>query len=390
MTSPCLPIFHTFALLGLVFLAGCQPETPRMTPEETNRIDALTERMAPRCIGRYMIDLPKEFVLNPIATTRLDGVDIVVEPMKQYQFDELLRQRHEQLRSERILGQGTPSLAAAMPLSDGSGYVFDRSRTQNSPVLRTLELLAFRDGFRIEILVNTRDLRYSENKHENDTRRTDVQEKLDHLLKIYSRIRGRADDEIPTEPGVCFANGFLQGDSSGAEQVDLYYHLHSVDDVYFTFHTLSDLVEDASLLERGPAIEAWLKKRNGRTLRHGRRESHGLSFEEWLMTLASESNPELMFSDMTLEVNGKSASVSTPLLVVDLDSGVRHPRSRPTLEEAAIEKPLTRVTFGAAATMALWDKTTQTLRMRPVSGVPRTLPEVGVRRESLVVDSGKK
>jgi len=69
---------RALALLSLA-LAACQPETPKMTPEESQRIEALTSRMTPRCVGRYLIDLPDDFELNPIHTTRLEGVEIAIK-----------------------------------------------------------------------------------------------------------------------------------------------------------------------------------------------------------------------------------------------------------------------------------------------------------------------
>ena len=69
---------------------------------------------------------------------------------------------------------------------------------------------------------------------------------------------------------------------------------------------------------------------------------------------------------MTLEMNSKTVSAMTPLFIIDLDSGVEYPGPRLSLEEAAVHKPLTKATFNAAQTIALWDKVTATLRPRPV------------------------
>ena len=349
-----------------------------MTPEETQRIDALTARMTPRCVGRYLIDLPEDFVLNPIHRAVLEGVEISIKPMARDYFDIELKDRREALMKERIMGENTPSLTAAMPLSDGSGYVFNRSRTGADATIRALELLAWRDGYLVLIQINATDMSLDTDPMVGDTRRTDVPEKLDHLLKIYSRVRGRADLEVPAEPGVCFANGFLQGEPTDAEQVDLHYHLKTAEDVYFAFHSLSNIEsESETLLDRGSAIEQQLKGRKGKTLRKGRRESHGLKFEEWLSMM--ESDPGVADYYLTLEMNSQSVGAVSPLFVLDLNSGVRHPRPRPTLEQAAVQKPLAKATFGAAETMALWDKATATLRPRPANGPATPVKPVTVK-----------
>ncbi|MFT3848869.1 MAG: T6SS immunity protein Tli4 family protein [Propionivibrio sp.] len=338
-----------------------------MTPEENQRIEALTQRMTSRCVGRYLIDLPDDFVLNPIHRTVLEGVEISIEPMAYHRFNKALRVRHEALKNERLMGEDTPSLTAVMPLSDEAGYVFNRSRNQSSKVLRKLELIAFRDDHKIEMMVDARDMAQAEQIRENDTRRTDVQEKLAHLLKIYSRVRGRADHEVPAEPGVCFANGFLQGAPTDAEQVDLNYHLNSAEDVYFAFHSLSDLQQDDELLDRGPAIERMLEESSGHTLRKGPVKGPIASAQEWLMSKTS-SDSGLLYQHFTQEANAKTGSAATPVLVLDMNAGIPIPGPALSLEEAAVRKPLSRTTFSEAQAVALWDKTAPTLRPRPVSG----------------------
>jgi len=339
-----------------------------MTPQEAQTIDTLTTRMTTRCIGRYLIDLPDGFVVNPIHTTKLEGVNNRIEPMQRQQFDAALQAHRETLSKKRIMGEETLSLLSTMPLSDRAGYVFNRSRNGTEATIRTLELMAWRSGFSITVLSDATDMSLDTDPMVGDTRRTDVPEKLTHLLNVYERVRGRGDLDIPTEQGVCFANGFLRGEPNDDEksQIDLYYHLKTEKDVYFSFYHLSGTgSEEDTLLERGSAIEKHLKERNGQTLRKGKRESHGLKFEEWLSSVESETSPGMMFHDMTLEMNSKTVSAMTPLFIADLDSGVEYPGPALSLEEAAVHKPLTQATFNAGQTIALWDKVTATLRPRP-------------------------
>ncbi len=377
---------RALALVPLLLLlpVACQPnyKVPAMTSEETQVIETLTAHMAPRCVGRYLIDLPVDFVLNPITTTKLEGVDITITRMERGRFnDEFLAQRAT-LTATMLPGKDKqrPHLRKEIALPDGAaGGVFDRSETAVSSdrMGRMLELVAWRNGFRIVATIKATDTTFPEDADDSIAKqlKTDVPEKLAHLLNVYERVRGRGDHEVPTEQGLCFANGFLSGEPNDEDsQIDLYYHLRTAKDVYFTFHSLSDLIQDDTLLDRGPAIEKMLKARNGETLRKGKRESHGLKFEEWLMTM--ESDPGGKDHNMTLEVNSKTASPLTPLFIVDLDSGVEHPGPELTLEQAAVHKPLTKATFSAAQTVALWDKATATLRPRPITAqaAPATAP----------------
>ena len=365
-------------ILASLLLSACRPAIPKITADETQRIETLTAKMTPRCVGRYLIDLPEDFVLNPIHRTLLEGVEIVIEPMARERFDVRLRERQSALQNELIMGENTPSLLATMPLSDEAGYVFSRSRNQSSKVLRKLELIAFRDGYMIEVMVDARDLSQSSRVRENDPRRTDVQAKLDHLLEIYSRLRGRADNEVPAEAGVCFANGFLQGEPTDEEQVDLNYHLKTAEDVYFAFHSLSDLIQDDELLDRGRAIEAMLEMESGYTLRKGSVKGPIPSAQEWLMS-KRDTDSGLLYQHFTLEANAKTGSAETPVLVVDMNVGVEIPGPVLTLEQAAVRKPLAKTTFGEAQSVALWDRTAPTLRPRPVTAPARHLTPVTIK-----------
>ena len=264
-----------------------------------------------------------------------------------------------------VAGGKLPFLRAAHRIQDSSGVIFDRADSPGrAGIGRTLELYGWREGFRLHLEIKATDYKGAGFDRPDDPP-SDVPEKLAHLLSVYERVRGRHDLDVPTEQGVCFANGFLRGEPNDEEEVNLYYHLSTAKDVYFSFHHLSGIASDTeTLLDRGPAIEKHLKERNGQTLRKGKRESHGLKFEEWLMV--AESDPGVKDYNMTLEMNSKTVSAMTPLFIIDLDSGVEYPGPRLSLEEAAVHKPLTQATFNAAQTIALWDKVTATLRPRPV------------------------
>src|SRR5690606_11386987 len=170
----------------------------------------------------------------------------------------------------------------------------------------------------------------------------------------------RADDEVPSEMGACIRHGFVKGKPGEEEMISIVYHLDGVEDVYFKVYTDSGLQEDTTLLDRGAAIEAMLKHREGKTLRKGKRETFGIRSEEWLMAL--RTNDRIQGHDFTLEANSKIGSARTPLLIVDLSNGYRIPGPELSLEESAVRPPLTRATLSEAEAMALWDTVTPTLR----------------------------
>jgi hypothetical protein len=340
-----------------------------MTPEESKHIEQLTAHMTPRCVGRYLIDLPGTFVINSESHTEIEGITITVKPMQEELFKHVLAKREAELRTMHMDGEPkNPILKKIIALpKDARGKIFDRVDESSSlDVGRILELWGWKSGYLIRANINSTDA--SDPKYSSDaywkSRGSDTPQKLAQLLKVYERVRGRADMEIPKEPGVCFANGFVSGPPTDAEWIDMNHYMSGVEDVYFRFISMSHIgPEDDTLLQRGPAIDAMLKQVNGRTLRKGTHEANGLKSEEWLMM--RESDPGVPDYHMTLEMNSKDGNAMKPLVTFDMSSGVRKPGPRPTPEEYAIQKPIAKATLDEAESIALWDKVSPTIRPRP-------------------------
>lgn len=354
-----------FAITGaFLLLSACQPKMPTMKPEEAQRIATLTQQMTTRCVGRYLIDLPSQFVLNTSSITRIEGVSFASMPMSKAQFDLLLQRRRLELTNQRIDGEQTPSLTDVKELSGGGGLVFNRSRTGTNPVLRAWELVAWSNGHQLIMTIDTRDMRY-EKPDAKDARKTDVEEKLAHLLDLYARTSTRKDEVVPTVQGVCFANGFVEGTPTDEEWIDVYYHWQGTQDVYASFSSNSGIGPMGTTLpERADAIEKALVSENGATLRHGRRQVNGLEFDEWLSQRQPDEGEAVIYN-VTAEMNSKGGNALQPLLVVGLISGDEHPGPALTLEQFATAKPILKATLNAAETVALWDSISATLRLRP-------------------------
>jgi hypothetical protein len=351
-------------------LVACSPQTIPMTPEEAKRVDALTAKMTTRCVGRFLLDLPVDFVLNSQSSTEIDGVKIEVSPMEKVLFQQRLEGRLAQLERTKFRGslQSAHFVRSRQSLPEPFfGVVIDRARNVDEGRLgRTLEALGWKSGFQIKASIDAMDNTFPEDANDSIAKqlRNDTPEKLTHLLDVYQRLQGRKDDEVPDKQGICFANGFLQGPPTEQEVVMIQHHLDNAPDVSTVFHSLSDLVQDDELLDRGKRIEAMLKETSGRTIRKGKSLSQIAGAQEWLMTKRS-TDSGLMWQHMTLEANSKIGASKTPVVIFNLDSGTDIPRPAPTLEEAAVRKPLTKTTLSESQSVALWNKISSTLRPRP-------------------------
>ena len=94
-----------FSLAIALVLSGCSYEIPEMTPEQANNIERLTARMTTRCIGRYLVDLPEDFVLNTVSRTEIENTRIQVIPTTKLLFNDALSQRESHLRNTHMDGE---------------------------------------------------------------------------------------------------------------------------------------------------------------------------------------------------------------------------------------------------------------------------------------------
>jgi len=352
-----------------VLLTACSTKVPAMTPEETKRVEQFAARPTTRCVGRYLIDLPEAFVMNIESKgAQVDGMKIVdVRPMNKTRFDLTLADRETELRKARIIGEQMPSLDAVHPLPGNTGVVFDRSESGELAAYRTLELHGWKDGYAIEMRINSRDLTKAKRLYSGETRDTNTPQKLAHLLKGYERIRGRANDEIPTEKGLCISNGFIAGPAIEEEVVGYLFDLKDSPDVYFRFTENGNLHEETTLLQRSGQVEGEMSASGTKTIRKGKREIGELPYEEWLMHGPTPDRvPGTMF---TLLGNEVAEGADKPFVKLLLYNGFRvvQPRNLTDKqkEQLGLYKSLERATLSEVEALAIWDKVTPTLRPRP-------------------------
>jgi hypothetical protein len=349
-------------------LTACLTKVPAMTPEETKRIKQVTARPSTRCVGRYLIDLPEAFVMNSESKgAEVDGVKIVdVRPMNKAQFELALADREADLRKEHIIGEQTSSLDAVHPLPGNTGVVFDRSESGELAAYRTLELHGWKDGYSIEMRINSRDLTKAKRLYSGETRDTDTPQKLAHLLKVYHRVRGRSNDQIPTEQGLCFPFGFVVGPAIEGEVGGYLFDLKNSPDVYFRFTENGNLHEETTLLQRSGQVEGEMNASGTRTIRKGKREIYKLPYEEWLMHGPTPDRvPGTMF---TLLGNEVAKGADKPFVKLLMHNGFRviqpHNLTDKQKEKLGLYSSLERATLSETEALAIWDKVSATLRPR--------------------------
>lgn len=352
------------AAIALI-LTACQPKPLPMSPDEAARVDALTHNLSSRCMGRQLIDLPESFVLNSEDVNTIQGVRIKMMPMPKRVFDERLAVRWASLKAQRARYEPTPtpSLLEVRKLPDSAGMIFNRTEDQGVAAARTWELFAWRDGYFLLMTVAARDMRLYHDSFPGDTRETNVEEKYTLLMDTYARTRGRRDDEVPTQAGLCIANGFVAGPAREDEQINLAYHLKGSPDVFLDFNHFSSVHETKGLLARAADVERGLKASEALTIRKGERKLPGAHYEEWL---AKGPTPEHVQGTLfSLHGDETGDSPAKPFTELRLFNGYRIPAPERSAEESAVLQDLTRATFSEAEAVAIWDRITASVRVRP-------------------------
>ncbi|MBB1634271.1 hypothetical protein A9975_25870 [Cupriavidus sp. UME77] len=336
-------------------LTACNPPKP-LTQEENKTVSELTSNLGPRCVGRYLIDMPADvFVFGSIT---VDRVPIEVMAMPEDQFQREVASREAELKGTRS-ADAYPFLYASGEVSGAATrYFIHRGDVLADPSRRVIEAYKWDRGFQIKM--QTKGWDYTNPDQTNDslveliTPKNIVPELRARIFDLLKRVRGRPESEIPSEPGVCFFGGFLPGKAGATENLWTQFVLHDKIDVRIVFETDSDIREQTTLLQRGDSINAALKEREGRTIRKGPVDLPGLPAEEWLM--AGITTRGVPGHHLALEANSRIGSAQTPLVTLELDTGSYNKVLRDPIEKASL-------TEGEA--VAFWDVVSRTLRPRP-------------------------
>lgn len=363
----------------VLYLTACNSMSS-MTPEEKSHIDTLTRDMITRCFGRYVIDLPAAFTAGyQDSHTLPPGVkDISIKRMSKPEFDLDIEAYEKRIAAMRIDGEPdnpyfkgiehTPHLQ--------NGKVFNRARTGMTDVRRSLDLWAWKDGYRLIMSIDANDGRAERYKDRSDRyRRYNTPQKLQQLLELYSRTRGRADDEIPTEAGFCIRNGFVAGKvtDDAQESIHIKYNLTGTPDVYVMLETTSEFAEEDTLLERMRTNSARFSEEGIKHLRKGTvKGKTGLAGEEVLAegpkdTEDADGNP-VIGHGFYYEAHSKTGTATQPIITVSLRTGMpqMHPKKpKKDLYDTSGDTKIEKAGLSRAEAVALWDAIIRTIRPRP-------------------------
>ncbi|WP_211450958.1 T6SS immunity protein Tli4 family protein [Collimonas antrihumi] len=337
-------------------LAACEQRNVPLSEQEKQTVTELTSNLKSQCVGRYMIDMPANVSIT--GSAKIQGVNFEAKAMTQEEYLYEVTAREAELKATRHQ-DGYQFLFANGPAwGPGTRYFIHLKDTYSGNISRIIEGYKWDKGYRIHLKIKASDVTTSTYKDDPTSQviGNNVPQKTRLIFELLDTVRGRADDDVPTEPGVCFLGGFWPGKAGDNEEIGNQFALLGNQDVAFGLNTSTNSHDTSTLLQRGDQIADALKTTpGGRTVSKGVVELQDMKAEEWL--LAGTTPLRTLGNVFTLEANSRASSELEPF--VELKMRTAWPNH--LIQEYSLEK----ASLNNSEALALWDVVSRTLRPRP-------------------------
>lgn len=319
----------------------------------------LTANMKTRCVGRYLIDMPGEVVES--GSAKLQGVRIEAKAMTEDAWRQEITQRQTVLKTVENNYPKPYLYAVGQARGKDTYYFIYRDTVVDSPATRYIEAYKWNRGYRFLLKIEASDFLHPDQTDNPIVKqfdvKNDVPEKTNLVFNLLEKLRGRSPDEIPTEPGVCFAGGFLPAPAGSNEEVNTQFSLDHMQDVRFSLFTSPDFLDDTTVLRHADSAEARtaLKAMDGTDVRKGMVELSGLKATEWLFEGLKPGGGR--GDTFSIAVNETTSKPAAPYVSMELSTG----------GQVQIQGELMKLDKGSLTTneaVALWDMMSRTLRLR--------------------------
>ncbi|MGS0978242.1 T6SS immunity protein Tli4 family protein [Burkholderia glumae] len=352
-------VHATLAAACLILtVAACDHKPAPLSQQEKQIVTELTANLKTRCVGRYLIDMPAE--ADESGYAKIQGVSIDAKAMTEAAWRQEVAQREAALKATKSRDAYPFLYEAGKARGEHTYYFIHRGTIYEAPNRRYIEGYKWDRGYRFLLKVKTYDYTNPDRSGDPIVEQFDVKngvpEKAAVVFGLLEKLRGRSPDDIPTEPGLCFAGGFLPGKASDGQYVRGGFGLASKPDVFFKVAVDTAFQGDTSLLQRFQPLNSQIKEAGGTVIRKGTVVLEIGKAEELLIAgLTPARVPGHSFS---LEVNSTSSSAQAPFLSLDMRNGGLNldPRDGKKIDKASL-------TEGEA--IGLWDAVSRTLRLRP-------------------------
>ena len=307
-------------------------------------VKQMTEKMVTYCVGRYLIDLPKDTEVN-YGATRIDGVDIAYLEIdaKQALFEERLKAREIELKEQKNdLGKVSLEQVEEInpPSLSGKLLVYGRNQTtltrKSQPyIVENVFTQAWLRGPGVEYRL------------EGELDPTWIP----NMSRLAHQLRPIPPNKIPTDPGFCIERGIIL-DPPGTDQnesIVLHFRLKKNPDIVGNlFITSIGSSPRETLLQRDAKVGLDVRVNS---IFKGDRTINGIPGQE-VSEKVREMNGTKAHS-FTWEAFGKPDDTFAPAISLDISTGYGPPG-----------KPLNSSLPDKAAN-DLWQKISNSIRLRP-------------------------
>jgi hypothetical protein len=321
---------------------------------DKDEVARMTQKMTTVCIGRFLVDMPDETQLE-LARPRIDGFDISSVDETDADFQVRLGQREARLRAtpDRLGGNRNVELVREVKTDNGVvGKIFVHGRTvREGTRLRGLEQERYRfEHVAVEALVHGQGMSFDLSAEKYDP------DQIENLSRLVAKLVPNPENRMPTEPGFCVDRAWFRDPLTAdqGEQIIMHARLPSHPDIdLMLILAAGNKPDKQSLLERSADVDAKMSQSEKMRLSNLRAEPRtigGIAGDE-LVTRAVENNDAIVYG-FWWEVNGTEDNVLIPHLSFTMETGKSDNGPVPS-------------SLSQKAAMALWDKISSSIRLRP-------------------------
>lgn len=348
-------------LAVLFLLAGCSQNVNsggiHDMAELTPRLQAMFEKTKTVCFGRFIVDVPLsttvvwgEVVLPLGVTVYPRGID-TVDGMAEKFIDELRREKAIYLKK-------IPLLISVDDVNDPKGRIV--TGYDGFEAISDLKINGYFNMNGDGVIIDARPL--------IEDRETTVA-----LMKgMARRLRQRDESEVPSEPGNCIDGAFLPDSHDhvmepAAELLNVGFRLKEFPDAHFSIsvapanphnpHADSLEAQWKRIRESTSTAEEQRALVNARFFRETQREIHGWTTGYEVLFRAPDEERVHSYHDFQVKFRGVPRDLLKPYADIQFQTGVKDNAAGGTKTNLTDEEAI-----------AIWDKVTSTIRVRPTSG----------------------
>jgi hypothetical protein len=361
----CTVVFVT----AIVTLTGCEHnsrewKTPNMT-ELTPRLELLFKNTKTVCFGRFMIDVPTS--TNVVWGDAIVPLGVSVYPNGIDEVRGMTQKFIDGLKSEKAINHNdVPLLLSVDDVSQPEGRIV--IGYEDFEAINGLKINGY---FRLNdagVVINARPLR------------EDKDATISDITSIARRLRQRAENEIPAEPGNCIEHAFLvdkpnPSDEDLLEHIRIGFRLKEFPDAHLSIYVAPSNPNnpDDDSLERqwkrifdGATAEDKKALANTKFFRKSPRQIHDWRTGFEVLTREPDEESSLSHHDFQLKFIGVPHDTLKPYADIQFQTGVANNAAGATKPSLTDEEAI-----------AVWDKITSTIRVRPTSATPVKSADAG-------------